>query len=110
MGTYAGTTDVTATRRPGTLKYGFGLNVEQELAKDVGAFARLGWNDGKTESFAFTANRPAGQRGPAGERRAMESATRYRGQRADRERAFRRTRSLPVARRPGFHDRRQRRA
>jgi carbohydrate-selective porin OprB len=65
MGTYADairladethtTPDVTATRRPGTLKYGFGLNVEQELAKDVGVFGRLGWNDGKTESFAFTA-------------------------------------------------------
>jgi len=50
-----GTPDVTATRRNGTLKYGFGLNVEQELTKNVGVFARLGWNDGKTESFAFTA-------------------------------------------------------
>ena len=47
--------DVTATRKPGTLKYGFGLNAEQELARDIGVFARLGWNDGKTESFAFTA-------------------------------------------------------
>src|SRR6185295_7125922 len=46
---------VTATRRNGTLKYGFGLNAEQELTKDIGVFARLGWNDGKTESFAFTA-------------------------------------------------------
>ncbi len=47
--------DITATRRNGTLKYGFGVNAEQELTKDVGVFARLGWNDGKTESFAFTA-------------------------------------------------------
>ena len=47
--------DVTATRRIGTLKYGFGLNVEQEIVKDIGVFGRLGWNDGKTESFAFTA-------------------------------------------------------
>jgi high affinity Mn2+ porin len=47
--------DVTATRRPGTLKYGTGLNVEQEVSKSVGVFMRLGWNDGKTESFAFTA-------------------------------------------------------
>jgi high affinity Mn2+ porin len=47
--------DVTATRRNGTLKYGTGLNAEQEIAKDIGVFARLGWNDGKTESFAFTA-------------------------------------------------------
>ena len=50
-----GTSDVTSTRRNGTLKYGFGLNMEQELTKNIGVFARLGWNDGKTESFAFTA-------------------------------------------------------
>ncbi|HEX4167652.1 MAG TPA: carbohydrate porin [Bryobacteraceae bacterium] len=47
--------DITATRRPGTLKYGVGVNMEQEITKDVGIFTRLGWNDGKTESFAFTA-------------------------------------------------------
>jgi high affinity Mn2+ porin len=47
--------DVTATRRDGTRKYGFGLNVDQEIRKDIGLFGRLGWNDGKTESFAFTA-------------------------------------------------------
>jgi len=47
--------EVTATRRNGTLKYGFGINAEQEFATDIGAFVRLGWNDGKTESFAFTA-------------------------------------------------------
>src|SRR5205823_10147921 len=50
-----GTPDVTATRRIGTLKYGFGVNLEQELTKNIGVFTRLGWNDGKTESFAFTA-------------------------------------------------------
>jgi high affinity Mn2+ porin len=50
-----GVPDVTATRRNGTLKYGFGLNMEQEIIKDIGIFSRLGWNDGKTESFAFTA-------------------------------------------------------
>jgi high affinity Mn2+ porin len=50
-----GVPDVTATRRNGALKYGFGVNAEQEVAKDLGVFARLGWNDGKTESFAFTA-------------------------------------------------------
>ena len=47
--------DVTATRRVETLKYGFGLSADQEVMKDVGVFGRLGWNDGKTESFAFTA-------------------------------------------------------
>jgi high affinity Mn2+ porin len=34
-------------------KYGFGLNLEQEVIKNVGAFARLGWSDGQTETWAF---------------------------------------------------------
>jgi high affinity Mn2+ porin len=45
--------DVAAVHRVGTLKYGFGWNLEQELSKSVGVFGRLGWNDGKTESFAY---------------------------------------------------------
>ncbi len=49
------TPDVTLARRNGTVKYGFGISADQELTKDLGVFARLGWNDGKTESFAFTA-------------------------------------------------------
>lgn len=56
LGQATGTTpDVTATRRIGTLKYGAGLNFEQEITPDIGVFSRLGWNDGRTESFAFTA-------------------------------------------------------
>jgi high affinity Mn2+ porin len=47
--------DIGLVHRPGTLKYGVGISADQELVKDVGVFARLGWNDGKTESFAFTA-------------------------------------------------------
>jgi hypothetical protein len=47
--------DISSVRRPGTLKYGFGVNAEQEIVKDLGIFLRLGWNDGKTEDFAFTA-------------------------------------------------------
>jgi high affinity Mn2+ porin len=49
-----GGTNIAATRRPGTKKYGFGLNLEQELAKGIGAIARYGWSDGKTEAWAFT--------------------------------------------------------
>jgi high affinity Mn2+ porin len=49
-----GTTDLAATRRPGTKKYGFGLNAEQEIARAIGMFARYGWSDGKTEAWAFT--------------------------------------------------------
>jgi high affinity Mn2+ porin len=49
-----GTTDLASTRRPGTKKYGFGVNMEQEIARDIGAFGRYGWSDGKTEAWAFT--------------------------------------------------------
>jgi len=48
------TPDVVATRQVATLKYGAGINLDQALSADAGLFLRLGWNDGKTESFAFT--------------------------------------------------------
>jgi high affinity Mn2+ porin len=35
-------------------KYGFGLNWEQEIAKNVGTFARLGWQDGETAPAVYT--------------------------------------------------------
>ena len=37
-----------------TRKYGFGVNLEQDLAHGLAAFARFGWDNGKTESFAYT--------------------------------------------------------
>jgi high affinity Mn2+ porin len=37
-----------------TRKYGFGVNMEQNLAPYVTAFFRCGWDNGKTESFAYT--------------------------------------------------------
>jgi len=49
------TPDIDSTRHPGTLKHGFGLNIEQQISHDTGVFTRLGWNDGKTQDFAFTA-------------------------------------------------------
>ncbi len=48
------TPDVTEYRRQGRVKYGFGLNIEQELTSLWRAFGRLGWNDGTNESFAYT--------------------------------------------------------
>jgi high affinity Mn2+ porin len=48
------TPDVIATRRQGRHKYGFGLNFEQEITPDIGLFGRLGWSDGRNESFAYT--------------------------------------------------------
>jgi carbohydrate-selective porin OprB len=46
--------EVIATRRKGRIKWGVGLNAEQELTPTVGMFVRAGWNDGRTESWAFT--------------------------------------------------------
>ena len=37
-----------------TRKYGFGINVEQNLTRNFAAFSRFGWDNGKTESFAYT--------------------------------------------------------
>ena len=50
------TPDITATRRLGAVKYGWGLNFEQPLGDggDTGVFGRYGWDDGRTESFAYT--------------------------------------------------------
>ncbi len=50
---FTSTPDITATRAP-RLKYGFGLNVEQEVTRRARVFGRAGWNDGQTESFAYT--------------------------------------------------------
>ena len=44
---------VAAVRRIQS-KYGFGVGVQQEIMDRVGAYARLGWNNGQTETFAFT--------------------------------------------------------
>ena len=37
-----------------TRKYGFGINLEQNLTRNLTAFGRFGWDNGKTESFAYT--------------------------------------------------------
>jgi carbohydrate-selective porin OprB len=46
--------DITAHRHVSSLKFGFGVNVIQEIAGRARAFARGGWNDGHNESFAYT--------------------------------------------------------
>ena len=35
-------------------KYGFGLNWEQEVSKNVGLFSRLGWNDGHEAAWVYS--------------------------------------------------------
>jgi high affinity Mn2+ porin len=48
------TPEIIFTRREGRHKYGFGLNFEQAITSQVGVFGRLGWSDGRNESFAYT--------------------------------------------------------
>lgn len=45
--------DITQTRDY-RAKSGCGLNFEQAITDDFGIFGRVGWNDGKTETWAFT--------------------------------------------------------
>jgi len=45
--------DLCWVRRP-NVKVGIGLNVEQQLTKDIGVFFRGMYSDGRTEVYAFT--------------------------------------------------------
>ncbi|MGZ3838955.1 MAG: carbohydrate porin [Flavisolibacter sp.] len=49
-----GIPDIESTRKLGRTKFGLGLNFDQELSGTTGVFGRLGWNDGKNETWAFT--------------------------------------------------------
>ena len=44
---------ITGSRRT-RIKYGYYLNGEQQVAKDVGVFGRFSWNDGQNEILSFT--------------------------------------------------------
>jgi high affinity Mn2+ porin len=46
--------DITAHPLQTTVKYGFGVNVDQEVAHHLRGFARWGWNEGQHESYAYT--------------------------------------------------------
>ena len=48
--------DITATETVGSKKYGYVIGFEQPLADsgNTGLFGRFGYNDGKTEDFAYT--------------------------------------------------------
>jgi carbohydrate-selective porin OprB len=48
-----GVPDLSLVRKE-RVKYGFGINAEQNLTPDTGIFARASWNDGASETFAFT--------------------------------------------------------
>ena len=46
--------DITAHPPQTRIKYGFGVNFEQEASKQVRLFGRYGWSEGRHESFAYT--------------------------------------------------------
>ncbi len=48
------TPDIARTERFGAVKYGFGLNTEQEVTDYLRLFGRFGWNEDQHESFAYT--------------------------------------------------------
>ena len=46
--------DITAHPLQSTVKYGFGVSLQQAVTPNVTAFARWGWNEGQHESFVYT--------------------------------------------------------
>ena len=53
-GQYTGPDALLAVRTTEKIKYGIGINVEQEVSDQVGYFLRLMQADGRTETHAFT--------------------------------------------------------
>lgn len=49
-----GMPDINSVRYGDHTKYGLGINLEQSLSGNIGLFARAGWADGQTETYAFT--------------------------------------------------------
>ncbi|WFU82473.1 carbohydrate porin [Bradyrhizobium sp. CIAT3101] len=46
--------DITIANQRDRMKYGFYANLEQQIVKDVGLFARASWNDGQNQILSFT--------------------------------------------------------
>ncbi len=48
------TPDITAHPLASSLKYGVGINAEQQVSESGRVYGRFGWNEGQHESFAYT--------------------------------------------------------
>jgi high affinity Mn2+ porin len=48
------TPEINAHPMQTSLKYGFGINAEQELTDAIRAYVRAGWNEGQHESWSYT--------------------------------------------------------
>lgn len=49
-----GAPDVATSEHNGNTKTGLGINFDQSVTDHLGVFARVGWNDGLNETWAFT--------------------------------------------------------
>lgn len=45
---------IETTRKFGYSKFGFGINLEQDMTSNLGCFFRASWNDGQNETWMFT--------------------------------------------------------
>ncbi|HEX4036590.1 MAG TPA: carbohydrate porin [Acidobacteriaceae bacterium] len=48
------TPDIVSVERPGTVKYGFSWNNEQDVTEHLRIATRFGWNDDQEESYVYT--------------------------------------------------------
>ena len=48
------TPEITAHALTNSVKYGVGVNAEQQLSENSRIYGRFGWNEGQHESFAYT--------------------------------------------------------
>ena len=55
--------DIVASRQPGRVKTGLGVNTEYAFPRLVRVFARAGWNEAHNESFAYTEVNSSAQAG-----------------------------------------------
>ena len=46
--------DIISVEKFDTLKYGFGINFQQDVTTNLRVAGRFGWNEGQHESFAYT--------------------------------------------------------
>ncbi len=70
------TPSITQHAHFGDLKYGFGINTEQEITDNLRLFGRFGWNEGQHESFAYTEDDQTVTAGGRLHRKALASSRR----------------------------------
>ena len=98
---------VMASIRHANPKYGFYVNLEQQIVKDVGLFARASWNDGQNEILSFTDIDRSALRRAVDQGQLLGTPERHHRHRRRDQRTFRRASRLPRRRRHRPVDRRR---